>query len=342
MKWTRIEVQTTVEAEDLISAFLDELGVQGVMIEDHVPLTEEEKKAMYVDILPEQVADDGKSRVSCFLDDSYDIEEIRTALYAELDRLREFIDVGSGQITVSITEDKDWMNNWKEFFKPFEVCEGIWVKPSWEELPAEAKGAKVVEIDPGVAFGTGTHETTKLCIGELTKYLKPGDTVFDVGAGSGILSIVSVLLGAGFVHGMDIDEVAVKAAVENGAMNRIPKKKLKFTCGNLLAGQPLLDNSYSLDAEAIAKKNTKKSDAGKAALKLNGGEPYDIVVANILADVIIPLSGVIRPYLKPGGYFITSGIVEQKENDVVSAMQAHGFQVVEVVRMGEWVSVVGK
>ena len=342
MKWTKLTIDTTVEAEDLISAFLAELGVEGVMIEDHVPLTEEEKKAMYVDILPEQEEDDGRSKVSCFLDETFKLEEIKTALSEELERLREFIDVGSGKITASITEDKDWMNNWKEFFKPFEVCEGIWVKPSWEELPGEAKDAKVVEIDPGVAFGTGTHETTKLCIGELKRYIRPGDSVFDVGAGSGILSIVSILLGAGFVHGMDIDEIAVKAAMENGSMNKIPKKKLRFTCGNLLAGQPLLDNSYSLDAKAISKKNVRDAKLEKKVLSLNGGEPYDIVVANILADVIIPLSGVIRPYLKAGGYFIVSGIVAEREAEVAEALSSHGFDIVDVTHMGEWVSMTAK
>ena len=342
MKWTKLCVETTVEAEDLISAFLDELGVQGVMIEDHVPLTEEEKREMYVDIPLFSGEDDGSSKVSCFLDESYDVEEIRKALEDELIRLRDFISVGSGQITVSITEDKDWMNNWKEFFKPFAVAEDIWIKPSWEELPKEAKGAKVVEIDPGVAFGTGTHETTKLCIGELKKYIKPGDTVFDVGAGSGILSIVSVLLGAGFVHGMDIDEVAVRAAIENGDMNHIAREKLRFTCGNLLAGQPLLDNSYSLEAGKLARADLENAPAGEAALKLNGGKPYDIVVANILADVIIPLSGVVRPYLKQGGYFITSGILDSRAGDVEKAMKENGFEVVDVVPMGEWVSVIAR
>ncbi|MGN0436073.1 MAG: 50S ribosomal protein L11 methyltransferase, partial [Wujia sp.] len=306
MMWTKLTIDTTVEAVDLISAFLDELGVEGIMIEDNVPLTEDEKAAMFVDIPLIEGEDDGTAKVSCFIDNTFDIDTLRADIAAELIRLKEFIPVGTMNITLSSTEDKDWINNWKQFFKPFRLYDNIVIKPTWENLEEVKEGDMVVEIDPGIAFGTGSHETTKLCIGQLKKYLKKGDTVFDVGSGSGILSIISSMLGAKFVHGMDIDEVAVRASIENADVNNIGTDKLVFTCGNLLSGDK------SVEEQALA---------------INNGQKYDIVVANILADVIIPLSGVIRPFLKDGGYFITSGIIDMKEQAVKEALISNGFEI---------------
>lgn len=321
MVWTKLTVDTTVEAVDILSAFLDDLGVEGIMIEDNVPLTEEDKKAMFVDIPLVEGADDGTAKVSCFIDDSFDVDTLKADIVAELTRLEEFLPVGTKNITLSNTEDKDWINNWKQFFKPFRLYDNIVIKPTWEELIDVQDGDMVVEIDPGIAFGTGSHETTKLCIGQLKKYLKTDDTVFDVGSGSGILSIISVMLGAGFVHGMDIDEVAVRASVENREVNNISEDKLALTCGNLLAGDDV---------------------ASKVAFDVNKGEKYDIVVANILADVIIPLSGVIKPFLKENGYFITSGIIDMKEEAVKEALLSNGFEIIDVVHMNDWVSIIAK
>lgn len=347
MMWTQITINTSCEAVDLLSAFLDEKGVEGIMIEDNVPLTDEDKKAMYVDIPLMTGEDDGTARVSCFVPMeqkgdvsdmetiSLDIELLKADIAAELIRLKEFIPVGSMSIETSITEDTDWMNNWKKFFKPFRLYDNIVIKPTWEELEDKRDGDIVVEVDPGMAFGTGTHETTKLCIGQIKKYLKAGDTVFDVGSGSGILSIISSLLGAGFVHGMDIDEVAVKAAKENADQNGIGEDSLVFTCGNLL-GENVIgrDDSYSLTG-AYGK---QPDISGNPYLN----RKYDIVVANILADVIIPLSAVIKPYIKDNGYYITSGIIKEKENAVKEALVANGFEIIDVVRMNDWVSVVAK
>ena len=321
MVWTKLTIDTTVEAVDILSAFLDDLGVEGIMIEDNVPLTEEDKKAMFVDIPLIEGEDDGTAKVSCFIDDSFNLDTLKADIVAELTRLEEFIPVGTKDISLSNTEDKDWINNWKQFFKPFRLYDNIVIKPTWEELDDTKEGDMIVEIDPGIAFGTGSHETTKLCIGQLKKYLKQGDTVFDVGSGSGILSIISVMLGAGFVHGMDIDEVAVRASLENREVNNMTEEQLVLTCGNLLAG----DNV-----------------AAKMALDVNKGEKYDIVVANILADVIIPLSGVIRPFLKEDGYFITSGIINMKEEAVKEALLSNGFEIVDVVHMNDWVSIIAK
>ncbi len=321
MVWTKLTIDTTVEAVDILSAFLDDLGVEGIMIEDNVPLTEEDKKAMFVDIPLIEGEDDGTAKVSCFIDDSFDLDTLKADIVAELTRLEEFIPVGTKDISLSNTEDKDWINNWKQFFKPFRLYDNIVIKPTWEELEDTKEGDMIVEIDPGIAFGTGSHETTKLCIGQLKKYLKQGDTVFDVGSGSGILSIISVMLGAGFVHGMDIDEVAVRASIENREVNHMTEEQLVLTCGNLLAGDDV---------------------AAQMALEVNNGEKYDIVVANILADVIIPLSGVIRPFLKEDGYFITSGIINMKEEAVKEALLSNGFEIIDVVHMNDWVSIIAR
>lgn len=319
--WTKLTINTTCEAVDLLSAFLDEKGVEGIMIEDNVPLTEEDKKAMFVDIPLIEGEDDGTARVSCYIDNSFDIDTLRADIACELIRLKEFIPVGSMDITLSSTEDKDWINNWKQYFKPFRLYDNIVIKPTWETLDEVQEGDMIVEIDPGIAFGTGSHETTKLCIGQLKKYLKDGDTVFDVGSGSGILSIISVMLGAGFVHGMDIDEVAVRASIENADVNHMTEDRLKFTCGNLLSGD-----------ETVFKN----------ALDINSGDKYDIIVANILADVIIPLSGVVKPLLKDNGYFITSGIIDMKEEAVKEAVLANGFEIVDIVHMNDWVSIIAR
>lgn len=332
MMWTKLTIDTTVEAVDLISAFLDEKGVEGVMIEDHVPLTEEDKAAMFVDIPLVDGEDDGTAQVSCYIDDSFNIETLRADIAAELTRLEAFIPVGSKNITLSNTEDKDWMNNWKQFFHPIRLYDDIVIKPTWETVEDAKTDDIVIEIDPGIAFGTGSHETTKLCIGQLKKYLKPGDTVFDVGCGSGILSMIASRLGAGFVHGMDIDELAVRASEENAKLNHMGEDKIKFSCGNLLADNYIgKGTTFQLDRSTI--KETQHLDVDMQ---------YDIVVANILADVIVPLSAVIGPYLKQDGYFITSGILDVKEKDVTDAMLANGFEVLDVVHMNDWVSVIGR
>lgn len=332
MEWTKITIDTTVEAVDIISAFLDEHGVEGIEICDHVPLTEDEKQEMYVDIPLIDGLDDGTAQVSCYVDESFDLDTLRADIACELTRLEAFFPVGTKQITIGHTEDKDWMNNWKQFFKPFRLYDNIVIKPTWETVEDLKDDDMVVEIDPGIAFGTGSHETTKLCIGQLKKYLKPGDTVFDVGCGSGILSIISAMLGAGFVHGMDIDEIAVRASIENAELNKLGADQIKFSCGNLLEDNYIgKGTTFELDKNAI-----------KGMQHMTADMQYDIVVANILADVIIPLSGVVRPFMKENGLFITSGIIADKEADVVAAMKENGFDIVDVVQMNDWVSVIAK
>ena len=313
MKWRKFTIQTRCEAVDLVSSMLDDLGIEGIEIEDNVPLTEQETKGMFIDILPELPPDDGTARVSYYLEMDADAEGILNQVREGLEELRMFVDVGSGEISRDETEDLDWMNNWKQFFKPFTI-DHILIKPTWEEIPEEHKDKLLVEIDPGTAFGTGSHETTQLCIRQLQKYLKPGDRVLDVGTGSGILGISAIKLGAGSAFGTDLDENAVEAAKENVAVNHIPAEKFPIITGNII------------DEEAVQK------EAG-----LNC---YDIVVANILAPVIIMLSGEAARHMKKGAVMITSGIINTKEAEVRKAFEENpDFELLETTYQNDWVSV---
>lgn len=329
MKWKKLTLETTTEAIDLVSNMLDEMGIEGIEIEDKVPITEEEKKKMFIDILPDLGPDDGIANINFYVDISRDIHEVVMQVQKGLEELEAFIPVGSKKITASETEDKDWINNWKEFFKPFRVDDTIVIKPTWEKLTEQKETDMVIEIDPGTAFGTGAHETTKLCILNLKKYLKSGDMLLDVGCGSGILSIIGKKLGAKTVVATDIDENAVNASVENVEVNQLKVRRL--TEGDtVLRSENLIE---LLDGNVI-------DDAG---LRKNIGlSCYDVVVANILADIIIPLSAVVKEFMKPGAVFISSGIIDMKEEEVKAAILKNGFEIVEITRMGDWVSVVAK
>lgn len=329
MKWIKMELKTTTEAVDFVSAMLEELGVEGIEITDYVPLSEEDKRKMFIDILPELPPDDGSARVSFYLDTGTDIEALKANIAEGLSELRQFVDTGSGELTVSETEDKDWINNWKEFFKPFRVDESIVIKPTWEELAEKRPGDLVVEIDPGTAFGTGTHETTKLCIGSLKKYVKPGTAVLDVGCGSGILSIISMLLGARYAAAVDIDPVAAGVTVENAGVNGLSAR----LCDRDVNGVPVFTGAA--DGIEVADGNVLEDEALRTAL---GSASYDIVVANILADVIIPLSGVVKEFMKPDALFISSGIINTKREAVEAALRENGFEILEVNVQGDWVS----
>ncbi|MCI9417204.1 MAG: 50S ribosomal protein L11 methyltransferase [Eubacterium sp.] len=313
MKWKKFTIQTTTEAEDFLSAMLDEMGIEGIEIENNVPLTKDEQSGMFIDFLPELPADEGISYVSFYLEDTGDDSEILSRVRAGIEEQRQFVDVGEGSITVSETKDLDWMNNWKEFFHAFSI-ENIVIKPVWEELKEEDQDKILIEIDPGISFGTGKHETTQLCIRQLLKYIQKdqGQKALDVGCGSGILSIVALKLGAGSVVGTDIDENCMVSAKENMKMNHLPESSARFYMGNLIDDQELL--------------------------RKVGEESFDIVVANILADVIIPMAPVIPSCLKPGGIFITSGIIDFKEEEVKSAIEATGLEILEINRQGEWVN----
>ena len=310
MKWIRFTLDTHTDAVDMLSYMLDEIGVEGIEIEDHVPLSEEDKKKMFVDILPDPEDNDGTAKVHFYMEpENCNPEKIMMQVQDIFQEVKQFCNIGKGTVSLSETEDKDWINNWKTFFKPFRAADNIVIKPTWETYEKENEDDILIEIDPGIAFGTGSHETTKLCIQALDKYVKKDDSVLDVGCGSGILSIAALKLGAAHATAIDIDEVAVKVAAENMEVNHIPASQYTLFDGDLIT------NSF---------------------LKVKAGTGHDIVVANILADVIIPLTGVIRPHLKKGGLYITSGIINTKEEEVREALIANGFEILGVEYMKEW------
>ena len=378
MIWKKLTIETSVEAVDLISEFLNENGAEGVLIEDSVPLTDDELKEMFVDVPLMADEDDGSAKISCFLKSEEDADRIKKLVIEELNRLEEFLPVGSKNIMLSdTTDDTTWNDNWKQYYKPFRLYDNLVIEPVWEEYPDKKPDDKVIKIDSVMAFGTGTHETTKLCLGQLEKYIsdfiesktvinpdsanpeamndssESGPSVFDVGCGSGILSIAAVKMGAGYVHGLDIDPQAVDSSKINAAANNLSSDRIDFSCGNLLSKNYITDKMTDSEAEAYKKGSlgsgisTPLTPAEMVDLSLGGEDSvparrYDIVVANILADVIIPLSGVIAEYLNPGGTFITSGIVQERRDDVINALKNNGFTILDTVQMNEWVSVVSK
>lgn len=315
MKWNKFTLKTRAEMEDIVIAALAEAGVQGVEIEDRQPLTEYDKQQMFVDILPDMPEDDGVAYLNFYLEPEEDKEQILADVKKALDELQEFLDLGECTITESETEDKDWINNWKTYFKQFYV-DDILIIPSWEEVKEEDKDKMIIHIDPGTAFGTGMHETTQLCIRQLKKYVTPETELLDVGTGSGILSIIALKLGAKHAVGTDLDPCAVPAVEENKEANGIPAEAFDMMIGNIIDDKNVQDTV--------------------------GYEKYDIVTANILADVLVPLTPVIVHQMKPGGLYITSGILDVKEEVVKEAVTAAGLEIVEVTHQGEWVSVTAR
>ena len=315
MKWIQFTVKTTAEAEDVVIATLAEIGVEGAAIRDKQPLTEEDKAQMFVDIMPDSPQDDGVAYLDFYLEEDADKDAVLKEIKNALEELRGFMDIGEGSVSESQTEDKDWINNWKEYFHQFYV-DDILIVPSWEEVKPEDQDKMILHIDPGTAFGTGMHETTQLVIRQLKKYVKEDTLLLDVGTGSGILGIVALKLGAKHVVGTDLDPCAVPAVAENKAANDIPDEAFEMMIGNII-------DDPSVQEEV-------------------GYEKYDIVAANILADVLVPLTPVIVRQMKKGAYYITSGILDVKEEVVTEAVKEAGLTLVEVTRQGEWVSVTAR
>ncbi len=323
MKWMKFKIKTVTDAEDIIVSTLYDIGLEGAQIEDKVPLTALEKEQMFVDIPPDTPEDDGVAYLSFFVEEKgdgslevmgekTDRETILENVKNELEGLRQFCDIGDGTVTVEETEDIDWINNWKQYFHQFYI-DDILVIPSWEEIRAEDEGKMVLHIDPGTAFGTGMHETTQLCIRQLKKYVTPETLLLDVGTGSGILAILSLMFGASHAVGTDLDPCALEAVAQNCEANGIAEGQFEIMIGNIITDSAVQDKV--------------------------GYGCYDIVVANILADVLVPLTPVIVKQLKSGGIYITSGILAGKEEIVAEAVRAAGLKVLEVTCQGEWVSV---
>lgn len=326
MKWKKFKIKTVTDAEDIIISTLYDIGLEGAQIEDKVPLTALEKEQMFVDILPDGPADDGIAYLSFFVEEKEDgsLElngepvteaQICEKVKEELDGLRMFCEIGKGSIAVDETEDIDWINNWKQYFHQFYI-DDLLVIPSWEEVKPEDQGKMILHIDPGTAFGTGMHETTQLCIRQLKKFITPETELLDVGTGSGILAILSLMYGAKHAVGTDLDPCAVDAVADNMANNGIAPEQFEMMIGNIINDKAVQDQV--------------------------GYEKYDIVVANILADVLVPLTPVIVNQLKEGGIYITSGIIDDKETVVTEAVKAAGLELLEVTYQGEWVSVTAR
>lgn len=315
MKWNRFTIKTKTEAEDVIISALADVGVEGVEIQDKQPLTETDKEQMFVDIMPEGPADDGIAYLNFYLEEDTETAAVLERVRAVLEEVRGYMDIGEGTITESQTEDKDWINNWKEYFHQFYV-DDILIVPSWEEVKEEDKDKMILHIDPGTAFGTGMHETTQLVIRQLKKFVTKDTQMLDVGTGSGILGIVALKLGAAHVVGTDLDPCAIPAVADNKEANDIKDETFDMLIGNIIDDKEVQDTV--------------------------GYEKYDIVTANILADVLVPLTPVIVNQMKKGAYYITSGILDVKEEVVVKAVKDAGLQLVEVTHQGEWVSVTAR
>ena len=315
MKWNRFTINTKTEAEDVIISALADVGVEGVEIQDKQPLTETDKEQMFVDIMPEGPADDGIAYLNFYLEEDTETAPVLERVRAVLEEVRGYMDIGEGTITESQTEDKDWINNWKEYFHQFYV-DDILIVPSWEEVKEEDKDKMILHIDPGTAFGTGMHETTQLVIRQLKKFVTKDTQMLDVGTGSGILGIVALKLGAAHVVGTDLDPCAIPAVADNKEANDIKDETFDMLIGNIIDDKEVQDTV--------------------------GYEKYDIVTANILADVLVPLTPVIVNQMKKGAYYITSGILDVKEEVVVKAVKDAGLQLVEVTHQGEWVSVTAR
>ena len=315
MKWNKFRLKTTTESEDIVSSMLMDLGISGIEIEDKIPLSQSDKKQMFVDILPEIAEDDGVAYISFYLEEEDDKDAILANVRAELREMSAYLNVGECTIEESQTEDVDWVNNWKQYFHQFYV-DDVLIIPSWEDVKPEDEDKMIIHIDPGTAFGTGMHETTQLCIRQIRKYVTSDTVMLDVGCGSGILGMLALKFGAKYAVGTDLDPCAIDATHENMEVNGIRKNQYEVLIGNIIDDKEVQDRV--------------------------GYEKYDMVAANILADVLVPLTPVILQQLKTGGIYITSGIIDDKEETVVNAVKAAGLKVLEVNHQGEWVSVTAR
>ena len=317
MKWKKITIKTITDAEDIIICNLEDVGLEGAQIEDKIPLTPLEKEQMFVDIPLQAEEDDGIAYLNFFVEDEegLDMESLLSDVRAVLEETAQYTDIGEGTILVSETEDLDWVNNWKKYFHQF-LIDDLLIIPSWEEVENPEHNGKILHIDPGTAFGTGAHETTRLCIRQIRKYVTPESEILDVGCGSGILAIVALMYGARHAKGTDLDPCATEAVKDNMERNGIREEDFEMIIGNIISDKEVQDWA--------------------------GYEKYDIVVANILHTVLKPLTPVVVNQIKPGGIYITSGIIEDKEDFVRDVIVKAGLKIEEVNHDGEWVSITAR
>jgi ribosomal protein L11 methyltransferase len=309
MKWTEIRIKTTEEAYDAISEMLNGIGAGGVAIEDPNEIRREILRQDSLDYADDEfMASLGVDvLVKAYFPGDRNRNELIQLVREKIKFISNFLHTGEGFMGYAEVEEEDWSTAWKKYYKPFFISDRVVIKPSWLEYKP-AGNEFVVELDPGMAFGTGTHETTMMCAKALEKLIRKDDSVIDVGCGSGILSIIAAKLGAGHIEAMDVDSVAVRVANENSVINHVKDKIHVFT-GVL-------------------------NDLDK--------QKADIVVANIIADVIVRLSEIMSQYVKPGGYFVTSGIIKERRDEIVETYVNKGFLLQEIFESGEWVAIVFK
>jgi len=307
VEWTSVIIHTKEEAVELIADMLYSIDVKGIEIVDN-KLSEYEKENLIVDYIDDNLTVTDSVKIICYFSEEEDIEEKVAQIEAHLFEIKNYVDIGEGTIARSITKEEDWANNWKQYYKPFRVGKHIVIKPTWEEYDGLKDDDLLVEIDPGMAFGCGTHETTFMCIQHLEHAVKSGDHVLDVGCGSGILSIVSAKLGAKKVVAIDLDKTAVKISKENVALNQF---------------DPIIQVFHGDLVSQI-------------------GEKSDLVVANIMADIILLLLDDIKKVLKDNGLFIASGIILDRLTEIEDKLAETNFEIVEKTNLGEWVALTAK
>ncbi|MEW9079005.1 50S ribosomal protein L11 methyltransferase [Terrisporobacter glycolicus] len=311
MNWIEVTIKTTTEAVEAITNILENERTGGVIIEDPKDFIFQKKNEYDWDYVEEEVfkksGQDGVL-IKTYISEERNVMEVIENIKQKVLGLKDYgIDIGEGSVSLGQVKEEDWANEWKKYYKPTKVGQKIVVKPTWEDYENQ-EGNLVIELDPGMAFGTGTHETTSMCIRELEKYVDGTKRVFDIGCGSGILAIAAAKLGAKEVVAGDLDEVAVKVSKENCELNNV-SDKVVVKHGSLF--------------EVVE---------GKA----------DVIVANIIADIIKILANDISKFLSKDGVFISSGIIHAKIDEVVETLEKNGFEIVEIVKLGEWSAIVSK
>ncbi|QJA08003.1 50S ribosomal protein L11 methyltransferase [Romboutsia sp. CE17] len=311
MKWIEVTIKTTTEAVEAITNILDDLRTGGVMIEDPKDFFFQKKNELDWDYVEEEVFNKRNSDgvlIKTYISEERNVMELVETIKQKVSALTRFgIDIGEGSVSLGQVNEEDWANEWKKYYKPTKIGEKLVVKPTWEDYDVQ-DGDLVIELDPGMAFGTGTHETTTMCMRELEKYVREDSKVFDIGCGSGILAIAAAKLGAKDVIAVDLDEVAVKVAAENVAHNNV-EDAVKVLHGNLI---DVVDDKA------------------------------DVVVANIIADIIKILAKDVHSCMKEDAVFISSGIIHAKVDEVKASLIENGFEIVEVKTLGEWNAIVAK
>ncbi|KTD88311.1 50S ribosomal protein L11 methyltransferase [Paenibacillus etheri] len=345
MLWHEVTIHTTEEAQEMISNFLYEAGAGGVSIEESGTLNKK-RDTRYGELYDQPLNDipEGEAVIKGYYADSTDMDAVIEELTPRVAELHEYgIDPGKALISWKTVDEDEWAHAWKQYFKPLRVSKRLTIKPTWEEYTPESPDEAIIEIDPGMAFGTGTHPTTALCLRALEKNISGGEEVIDVGTGSGILAVGAMLLGAKSVLALDLDPVAVVSARENVALNKLESSITvkESDLLSLLGGEGVADTAagemwpsarpgHSLEGAVPA----KQEQEGSLGVTL----PVQIVVANILAEIIVLFTDDVYRALQPGGLYITSGIYKDKEGLVANALKASGFEIIEISREEDWVA----